>query len=372
MNILIAPDKFKGSLPAREVCRAITKGIRNRYPGAIIQHHPLADGGDGTLSILHEHLDLETISVETVDPLGRPILGDYLLGEDVAFIEVATAAGLVLLTQEERNPLLTSTYGSGLMVADALKQGVSEIYLLLGGSATHDLGTGIARALGVRFLDKDGEDVAPNGRGLEQIQRILIPEKAQWIGKSITLLCDVSNPLVGQSGSAHVYAAQKGADKATIDRLERGSRHLGRLLDELAGADISNLPGGGAAGGIAAGLSALLGATLRSGFQTISELTGLESAVSRADYIITGEGQLDEQSLQGKVVGGVLELCSKFNKDCYVFTGRNQLANQQTLNQRLKKVFEIMSLAPDEQSAMNRAEDYLTELADSLDFSTNE
>ncbi|TXF90297.1 glycerate kinase [Neolewinella aurantiaca] len=366
MNVLIAPDKFKGSLSANSVCEAIATGIRRKYPAAKVAYHPLADGGDGTLDILEDHLNLMPVTVAARDPLGRPLRGRYLLGFDFAFIEVATASGLVLLTPEERNPLHTSTFGTGMMLADALNRGVRTIYLLLGGSATHDLGTGIATALGFRFLAEDGSEVPPNGAGLERIHRIVPPKAKPWEKTEIVLLCDVTNPLIGPRGSAHVYAAQKGADAAMIDRLENGGQILGRQFDEFAAADVSTTAGGGAAGGIAAGLCALLGATLRSGFQTISELTGLEAAIGRADHVITGEGRLDEQSLEGKVVGGVIGSCVRQGKPYSVVVGSNILSSGFDWPGEMAGVLEVMSLAGSTEQAMEEAAGFLVQLGEKV------
>lgn len=368
MNILIAPDKFKGSLPALEVCQAIAQGILKNHPTANIRYHPLADGGDGTLSILQKHLHLNAVSVATEDSLGRPLTGEYLVGGDKAFIEVATAAGLVLLSSEERNPLHTSTHGTGLMIADALRRGLKTIYLLLGGSATHDLGTGIAYAMGYRFLDKDEKEIVPNGAGLELIQKIVPPKEKPWAGIETVLLCDVNNPLVGKRGSAHVYAAQKGADAETIDRLEKGSLQLGRLFDNFTGTDISNTPGGGAAGGISAGLLALFGATLHSGFQTISELTKLETAIDWADHVITGEGGLDDQSLDGKVVGGVIGLCVDRNKSYSIVVGKNALPKEYSWPGKQPGIHEIMSLTCYPEQAMREAAAYLNRLGAAIEL----
>ena len=377
MNILIAPDKFKGSLTAREVCTAIETGLRKNYPEATIRHAPLADGGDGTLAILQDYLHLrgpsgcpvlcrEPRPLETVDPLGRPLTAIYLETDTEAFIELATASGLVLLREEERNPLLTSTYGTGLQLRDALVRGKKEIGLLLGGSATNDLGLGIAEALDFRFLSKNGRTIRPTGGQLRHIVSIISPQEQPWKDAEITLLCDVDNSLYGPRGAAHVYAAQKGASSAMIEQLEAGARHMSEVLETTTGTAVAELPGGGVAGGIGAGLVALLGARMTGGFQFISALSGLSERVAWADVVISGEGQIDEQSLQGKVVGGVLELCLRHRKPCHLFTGRNQLPEIAHTAPGITSVQEIRTLAPDTASAMAGAAGYLTQLASTL------
>lgn len=326
----------------------------------------MADGGDGTLAVLAEHLDLSTITVPTEDPLGRPMAGTYLLGKRAAFIELAAASGLVLLREAERNPLKTSTYGTGLLLADAFKKDVDTVYLLLGGSATHDVGTGIMRAMGVRFLTFEGKEVVSRGDTLADIRELVLPSRKAWLGKQIVLLCDVNNPLVGPRGAARVYAAQKGADAAMIERLEAGARSFGVLLNKLIGKEVLSLPGGGAAGGIAAGLYAMLGAELRPGFTAISALTGLEASVSWADQVVTGEGRLDTSSSEGKVVGDVLELCKKYNKKCAVVVGDSALPAHHPWPGHLASVYTLVERAGSAAAAMRDAAQLLQRIGAEL------
>ncbi|MCP9234864.1 glycerate kinase [Lewinella sp. JB7] len=368
MNILIAPDKFKGSLSAHAVCAAIGEGISAKWPEAELRFHPLADGGDGTLEVLGDHLDLHGVRVATTDPLGRPLDGHYLLGKEAAFIEMATASGLVLLDPTERDPLRTSTVGTGTLLAHALHQPVERVYLMIGGSATHDVGTGCAHALGFRFLDARGGELPPIGANLGAIRKIVPPADRLWRDKSIVLLCDVENPLCGYNGAAHVYAAQKGADPTAVETLEAGTLSFGRLLEAYAATSVLDLPGGGAAGGIAAGLVALLGATLQAGFATVADLSRLDDQVRWADHVISGEGQLDGQSLQGKVVGGLLEHCAVHNKPCSLLVGNNALSADRLRHPQLRSVGAIRPLATDLDDAMRNAAGYLRRLATGLDL----
>ncbi|MEM6772744.1 MAG: glycerate kinase, partial [Bacteroidota bacterium] len=285
-----------------------------------------------------------------------------------AFIEVAAASGLVLLEPAERNPLDTSTFGTGQQLLDALSRGKRNIFLLLGGSVTNDLGLGIAEALGFSFYDANGNAVWPTGGRLSTIQRIDYPDYRPWEGAEIKLLCDVNNPLLGPRGAAHVYAAQKGASPADVATLEIGATQVASLLEQRTDLDVSALSGGGAAGGIGAGLSALIGGQLVGGFKTISELTGLPEKIRAADFVITGEGQVDEQSLQGKVVGGVMELCQQYGKYCCVVAGKSTLTEVPVVNGRPVDVLEIMSLTADVATAMTQAESLLQRLATGIEL----
>ncbi|MBB4079781.1 glycerate kinase [Lewinella aquimaris] len=367
MNILIAPDKFKGSLSAHAVCTAIGEGIRVKWPEAKVRFHPLADGGDGTLEILGEHLDLRKVPCPTTDPLDRPMNGHYLLGKEAAFIEMATASGLVLLKDDERDPARTTTKGTGILLAHALRQPVEQVYLLIGGSATHDVGVGCAHALGFRFKDGRDRELPPIGANLGAIREIVPPVERPWPGKSIILLCDVENTLCGDNGAARVYATQKGADPTAVETLEAGTRSFGRLLETYASTPVLDLPGGGAAGGIAAGLVALLGANLQPGFKTIANLTGLEKDLDWADYVISGEGQLDGQSLQGKVVGGILNRCSDRQLPCALLVGNNALPAGHPIHPTLRSIESISSVAVNLDDAMRNAAAYLKKLAQRLD-----
>jgi glycerate kinase len=362
MKILIAPDKFKGSLSARAVGEAISRGLQRANSQADCNVHPLADGGDGSLMILRDHLNLQPITVDAVDPLGRPIAATYYHNEQSAYIELASAAGLVLLTETEQNPLKASTYGVGLIIQDAITRGCLKINLFLGGSATNDLGLGIAHALGYTFFDAAGQAVFPTGGTLADIHSIGRGEKAIDTSIKFNLLCDVTNPLYGPNGAAHVFAAQKGASAADIQLLERGLQSSSALIEEQYSQPISDLPGGGAAGGVAAGLVGLFGATIVPGFAAISTLTNLEAQVAAADVVITGEGKLDGQSLQGKVVGGVAELCKKHGKPLHLFVGDSDLDDNDINRLSAVSVSTVRSQATDLADAMERAETHLEDM----------
>ncbi|MFK7772657.1 MAG: glycerate kinase [Saprospiraceae bacterium] len=363
MKILIAPDKFKGSLSAQEVCEAIGNGFKKNIPTIETIYHPMADGGDGSLEILSKHLALKKQSVKTVDPIGREISTHYFTSSDAAFIEVASASGLVLLTQKERSPLFTSTIGTGKMMADALSKGFEKIYLFLGGSATNDAGMGIASELGFQFLDKNKNELSPNGENLSKVKFIHSSPIFDFKKIEITLLCDVNNPMIGTNGAAHIYASQKGATAEQVLLLNNGLINFSRILNQHCKSNVSELPGGGAAGAIGAGLVALLNANLKKGFETISQLTNLEKQIAAADWVISGEGKLDEQSLQGKVVNGIATLCEKYNKPLSLFVGKNELSKQQIKLLNTKSIFSISEQTKDLEDAMLNGEIYLRQLA---------
>lgn len=363
MKILIAPDKFKGSLSAHEVCQSIGEGLQIGKESIEVIYHPMADGGDGSLAILSDHLKLKVQTVDTTDPLGRAIKTQYYTSSDTAFIEVASASGIVLLSEEERNPLMTSTFGTGKMLLDAINKGFQHIYLFLGGSATNDAGMGIAAALGCQFLDEQNEVLQPTGSNLSRVQSIRKSEFIHPQEIKMTLLCDVTNTLYGSNGAAHVYAHQKGATDEQIHYLDNGLKHFSGIIRKQLGIDISTFPGSGAAGGIGAGMHALFGAKLEKGFAAISKLTGLEQQIQSCDMVISGEGKLDKQSLQGKVIDGIAKLCKKHDKPLALFVGKNELKEQYICDLGTKAVYAIAEQSNSMEDAMLNGAIYLREMA---------
>jgi glycerate kinase len=363
MKILLAPDKFKGSLSAEEVCKAIEKGLNGGEKTFEIITHPMADGGDGSLAVLSAYLNLKKQAVETFDPIGREVSAAYYTSSKAAFIEVASASGLVLLNEQERNPLKTSTLGTGKMIADAISKGYQEIYLFLGGSATNDGGMGIALALGSQFLDEQKRILKPIGANLSDVKYIESSPDFDLEKIKITLLCDVTNPLFGINGAAYVYAPQKGAKDEQVRYLDNGLSHFSNIIHQKTGIDVSNIPGSGAAGGIGAGLIGLFGAKIEKGFDTISKLTDLEKYIQWADWVVSGEGKLDSQSLQGKVIDGVALLCKKYDKPLALFVGKNDLQPQDLHDLKAKHVFSISENAKNLEDAMLNGAVYLEEMA---------
>lgn len=304
---VVIPDSFKGCLSSGEICDIIAREIRRRDPEARVCALPVADGGEGTVDAFLGALGGEKVAVPCRDPYGRPLTAHYGLFPDgkTAVIEMAAAAGLPLVG-EDRRVADATTYGVGQLIAHALRRGAERILLGLGGSATNDGGCGAAAALGVEFLDAEGKTFVPVGGTLRRIAHIrtggLLPALRQ---AEVIAMCDIDNPLCGESGAAAVFAPQKGADAATVRMLDEGLAHLAAVIEKDLGRSLLTLPGGGAAGGFGAGSVAFLGARLQMGIEAVLDLTDFDRLAADAYLVITGEGRLDSQSLRGKVVVGV-------------------------------------------------------------------
>jgi len=377
MQILIAADKFKGSLEVQNVVDAIANGILKGFSKGVlgvikttakldIIKLPLADGGDGTLSILKQYLEVNEICVDAIDPLGRSIKATYLLKNEVAYVELAIASGLALLDIAERNPLYTHNKGTGLLIHDALNKGAKKIVLCLGGSSTTEAGLSIASALGFTFFDAQGQTLEPKGENLQHIDSYRQP--ANSINAQFDILCDVTNPLYGKQGAAYVYAAQKGANAKEIEFLDAGLQHIAQLIKTKTSVDINSIEGAGAAGGIAGGLVGLLNAQLINGFDFIAELADLEEQIKQSDLVITGEGYLDASSLKGKVIGKIAQLCLQHHTPLVALVGNANLAlvDLNALNIRYLKT--IIELATDVKDAMKNAAHYLEQMAEGMPF----
>ena len=364
MNILIAPDKFRGSLDAIEVCNAVEKGIQMAVPNARVVKTPLADGGEGTVFILTKNKNGSFKDAEISDPLGRKIRAVYGMSEDesTAFIEMASASGLNLLNTEERNPLLTSTYGTGELIRHALDQGVEKIILGIGGSATTDAGIGMAAALGFEFLDKAGNPLPPIGESLSQISEIItIHADPRIAATEIVVACDVTNPLYGPTGAAFVYGPQKGADEQQVALLDHGLQVFSRLASTVFGKDLSETPGAGAAGGIGAGSVWFLNATLREGIKIVMDELNLPDKIRDADLVITGEGKADEQTLAGKVVKGLAEQCRKADVPLALICGTLLITPQQAEQAGITYATSVLNRPMDLETAQQEAAVRVTE-----------
>ena len=366
MHILVAPDKFKGSLSAQEVCDAIEKGIQGVDPSIKVTKLPLADGGEGSLDLVEKFLITERKLVLVKDPLGRSITSTYLLSGKDAYIEVAAASGLMHLSQEERNPLFTSTYGTGELIVDAILHGAENVYLMLGGSATNDMGIGIAEVLGFRFLDKDNQDVPPVGVSLPFITKIESKLNFDVDCISFYAVCDVNNILHGEDGAAYVYAGQKGADSEEIEILDKGLKNLAKRSRKYLGKDIAHIPGTGAAGGIGGGVLAFLNGELISGTDFIFKVSNIYDLLQHVDLIITGEGKLDEQTLFGKTVAGVARLGIDRNIDVYAISGRGDLEEAILKENGIIGSFYVTDLAESYEDAVQNADDYISQLTSTL------
>jgi glycerate kinase len=317
MNILIAPDSFKDCLSARRVAEALGRGIRNIWPDALCTLLPMADGGEGTVDSLVDATGGKRVERKVMDPLMREVVSCYGLTGDgnTAVIEMAAASGLELLRMGERDPWITTTYGTGQLIGDALDRGVDTILLGIGGSATNDCGSGMAQALGVRFSGKSGWLRVQGGGALGEVERIHMEGLDERIKETrILVACDVDNPLTGPKGAAAVYGPQKGADGKMVALLDRNLVHFAALIREQLGKEVAGVPGAGAAGGLGAGLMAFLDAQLTSGFDMVSRVTRLEERIREADLVITGEGRMDAQTRFGKTPSGVARMARKYGK----------------------------------------------------------
>lgn len=366
MTILIATDSFKDALTAEAVCRAIERGLKRADSEINTRIFPLADGGEGTAAILTFHNDGQTITKEVNDPLFRPVEASYGLSADgrTAFIDMAEASGLQLLEEDERNPLLTSTYGTGELIADALARGARRVVLGIGGSATNDCGTGMAAALGYRFLDEKGEELKPIGKNLINIRKI-VDEEVTFSRDNIDVevISDVDNPLYGPDGAAYIYAPQKGADGPTVTTLDKGLRRFAGILDDHFNRSFSDIPGAGAAGGMGAGAVAFIGAELRPGIDAIIEYTGFDEALQDVDLLITGEGRLDAQTAHGKLIHGICRRARKAGIPVIALCGALDAAPEQTEEIGLQAAFSILDRPISLKEALNQTERALEQTA---------
>ncbi|MGL5032986.1 MAG: glycerate kinase, partial [Microcystaceae cyanobacterium] len=325
MRLLVAPDSFKGTLSATVVCEIVATELADAFT---VISHPLADGGEGTLDAIAASLPhSELVNLLVSGPLFKSkVTAKYLwlTESQEAFIEMAEASGLTLLKEAERNPEITTTYGTGELILDAIQRGAKKIYLAIGGSATNDAGLGLLTALGWQFLNAQGTAIALGGLGLIDLAEIVEPKNL--ILPPITVLCDVNNPLYGEQGAAYIYAPQKGADPSMVERLDQGLRNFAAVINRQFSLDL-NFAGAGAAGGLGAGAKWGLKAEITNGFRAIAALTGLAEKLKTCDLVITGEGQLDNQSLQGKVISGILKLSKEYHKPMVVIAGISKLVN---------------------------------------------
>ena len=319
MKVAIAIDSFKGSLSSVAAGEAAAAGVRRVYPDAEVCVRPLADGGEGTVDALVAGMGGSRRTVRVTGPAGRPVEATYgILPGEVAVLEMAAAAGITLVSGEDRNPLFTTTYGVGEMIADAMAQGCRRFLVGIGGSATNDGGAGMLQALGFRLLDADGKDIARGGSALARLARIEVPSevKARLSGVSFSVACDVTNPLCGAKGASAVFGPQKGATPEMVALLDAALAHYA----EVAGGE-ADFPGTGAAGGLGFAFRRFLDAELRRGVEIVLAETHLEDYVRDADVVITGEGRLDAQTVMGKAPIGVAQLAKRHGKPVLAFSG---------------------------------------------------
>ena len=366
MKILIAPDKFKGTLDAREVAQNIAKGLRDVLSDADIEIIPMADGGEGTAEAICDARGCSWVQCKAHDPLGREIYARYgwIDQEKLAVTEMSEAAGMRRLSESERDPIRATTFGVGEMLLDATKRGANEIVIGLGGSATNDGGFGMARALGFRFLGAGDREIKRVVE-LALLERIQRPKGREELKRRrIIAAVDVKNPLLGENGATQVFGPQKGASKSDLDNLERALTRLAGVVATEFGFDYRDEAGAGAAGGLGFGLLSFCDATIRPGFQVVAEAVGLELKMKDVDVVITGEGSLDRQTLEGKTPVGVARLARKFGKPVFAFVGR-ATKDPEVLN-IFEGIYENARPGMSEKENMKRAAQLLRENAREL------
>lgn len=330
MKIVVASDSFKGSLTSYQVAQAVEQAAVEFMPDSQVIVLPVADGGEGWVEAMAGAMDVERVATIVGNPISRPILATYARVDDTAIIEMAAASGLTLLQPSEYNPLLTSTYGTGELIVDALQRGCKRLIIGIGGSATNDAGVGMLQALGCRFYDAVGCEIPRcTGRHLEQIARVDASAlSSQLEGVEIIVASDVQVPLCGPGGATNMFARQKGADDQMVNVLEAGMCAFAELVQNTMGVDVRELPGGGAAGGLGAALYAFCGATILPGIEVVLRVLDFDSVIQDADLIITGEGKLDAQTATGKVPAGILAHAQKQHIPVVAIAGRVEMCEQ--------------------------------------------
>jgi glycerate 2-kinase len=388
MKILIAPDKFKGALNAREIAENIATGLLDIFPDAQIELVPMADGGEGTAEAICDARSCSWLKCKAHDPLAREIEAWYgwIDPERLAVMEMSEAAGMRRLSDSERDPTRATTFGVGEMILDATKRGAKKIIIGLGGSATNDGGFGMARALGFRFFAGE-QELTGAVTELTQLTQIVLPKsvaevlatpraqpKGSWLTQpllqqaNIIAAVDVKNALLGENGATRVFGPQKGASKADLDSLERALTKLADVVATEFGLDFRNQAGTGAAGGLGFGLLNFCGATILPGFEVVAEAVGLESKMKEADLVITGEGSLDRQTLEGKTPAGVARLARKLRKPVFAVVGR--ASDDREVRELFDGIYQNARPGMSQQENMKRAAELLREnareLADTL------
>ena len=315
-KIVVASDSFKGSLTSLEVAAGAEQGIHEVFPECEVVKVNVADGGEGTMDALRSTLGGQWVTVAAADPLGRPRNVSYVvLGDgNTAVIEMSAASGLPLLEPQEQNPMLTSTFGTGEMIVDALSRGCRRFLVGIGGSATNDAGMGMLEALGFRFIDKDGKVLPGRGESMSEVVDIDMSHVSPEVKESeFIIACDVDSPFCGPRGAAYVFSPQKGADPQMVAELDAGMVHLAEVIVRTTGKDIRNIPGAGAAGGLGGGFLAFLNSRLERGIEMVLDAIAFDDIIRGSDLVITGEGRVDSQTLTGKTPFGIMKRAQKQN-----------------------------------------------------------
>jgi glycerate kinase len=363
--VLVASDKFKGSLTAAEVAAAVSAGMRRGCPGVVVDTVPVADGGDGTLAAAGS-AGFVLVPVRVTGPTGEPVETTYARRDDVAVVELADASGLARLPGAP-DPMRASSLGAGQAMAAAIDAGCRRIVLGIGGSASTDGGAGLLCGLGARLFTVAGDPVGPGGAGLEEVARIEVDELRRRLdGVSVTVACDVDNPLTGPTGAAAVYGPQKGADADQVRRLDAALGRWASLVASFTGTDLRGHPGAGAAGGVGFAALALLGAELRSGIELVLELVDFSARLAGADLVVTGEGALDEQTLHGKAPAGVAAAAARAGIPVVAVCGVNHLDRDRLQAAGIGAAYALVDIEPDHQRCLSDGAVLLEQIAERI------
>lgn len=369
MKIVIAPDSFKESMTALEAAEAIEAGFKKVWPEATYFKVPMADGGEGTVQSLVDATDGKIIKQTVTGPAGMPVEAFYGVTGDgkTAMIEMAAASGLHLIKKEFRNPLHTTTKGTGELILAALNQGIDHMIIGIGGSATNDGGTGMAQALGAKLLDANGEQIGYGGEALSQLKTIDIANLDPRLADvTVDVACDVDNPLTGERGASAVFGPQKGATVEMVTRLDQNLAHYGSVLKNELGQDVMHIPGAGAAGGLGAGFVAFLNGRLKRGVDIVTESVDLEKYIREASLVITGEGKIDVQTIYGKTPIGVANISEKYGIPVIGIAGVIGPEGEAVYNHGIDAMFSIVPGAVSLEDALSQATTYTEKLSENI------
>ncbi|MEK3663482.1 glycerate kinase [Paenibacillus sp. FSL F4-0236] len=367
--IVLAPDSFKESMTAKEACEAMERGIYKVNSNINCIHVPMADGGEGTMQSLVDATEGTVYTTKVKGPLGNEVSASYGITGDglTGVLEMASASGIQLVSPEKRNPLITTTYGTGQLIKACLDRGVSKLLIGIGGSATNDGGAGLVQALGGRLLDEEGDELIFGGGELGRLASIELSEfDPRLKDVQVEVACDVTNPLCGPTGASNVFGPQKGATSEMIKQLDSNLQHYASVIKEQLGIDIIDMPGAGAAGGLGGGLVVFLNGVLKKGIELVIDYTGLEEKVQQADMVWTGEGSIDFQTQYGKTPLGVAQVAKKYNKPVLAFAGRIGDQTEVLYDKGIDAIFGIMPGAASLEDALKKGQENLERSAENV------
>ena len=368
MKILLAPDSFKGTMTSMEIISFLEEAATLHFDPLEIVKLPLADGGEGTVDTLLFIKGGKYEWAEVTGPLGEKVKAKYGIIEDkTAVIEMAQASGLPLIDRKDRNPLLTTTYGTGELIKDAIEKGIRNFIIGIGGSATNDGGIGALQALGVKFLDEKGNEIGFGGKELGKIKHIELENIDRRIKESnFIVMCDVDNPLTGDRGASFVFGPQKGATKEMLEILENGMRNYAEVIRNELGINVNEIPGAGAAGGLGAALHCFLGAQLKPGIDTILDFANFDEMLKGVDFVVTGEGKMDKQSIFGKAPSGIAKRCRKYGTKAVAIVGSMGEGAEEIYKYGIESIMPTVNKEMSLDEALSRAKELLAGAADRM------